>query len=264
MALRADERALTYVELDRRSSRVARALISRGTGPETLVAVADSRSIESVVGLWAVVKSGAAFVPIDPCHPADRITYTVADSGAAIGLAVSQARDRLPDSLKWLALDSEELCGDQRSGPVHDLERTHSLRRDHPAYVIYTSGSTGTPKVVRRHPRRTGEPRSRDSREIRYLHSVPSPAPRFTDVRHRPGRDTGRRQCRRHPGRGPRNRLRRSGTGQVPVGTPHHPSAGYPFLPGDRRPGRSRRVAIGAGRRRTVPAPAGPTLGPRP
>ncbi|RZL81756.1 MAG: hypothetical protein EOP32_13915 [Rhodococcus sp. (in: high G+C Gram-positive bacteria)] len=77
VALHSADGALTYGELDRRSNQVARALIARGAGPETQVAVAVPRSVESVVALWAVAKTGAAYVPIDPCHPVDRVAFTL-------------------------------------------------------------------------------------------------------------------------------------------------------------------------------------------
>ncbi|MDF3312868.1 amino acid adenylation domain-containing protein [Rhodococcus sp. T2V] len=134
---------LTYAELDRRADRLASSLAARGIGPETFVAVAITRSIESVVALWAVAKTGAAYVPVDPGHPAGRISYTVSDSGARVGVTVAGVRDRLPDSLDWLVLDTS--AHEERA---RETGRVRHRNPAHPAYVIYTSGSTGTPKGV--------------------------------------------------------------------------------------------------------------------
>lgn len=87
---------LRYAELDERSTRLARLLIQRGIGPEDLVAIGIPRSVDSVVALWAVAKTGAGFVPVDPNYPADRVAHMVTDSGVALGLTVSAVRDRLP------------------------------------------------------------------------------------------------------------------------------------------------------------------------
>ncbi|WP_428839082.1 AMP-binding protein, partial [Rhodococcus pyridinivorans] len=82
-------RSLSYRELDAVSSRWARWLIGRGVGPGDAVVVAVPRSLESVVVLWAVAKSGATFVPVDPGYPAERVQFMVADSGAVLALTVA-------------------------------------------------------------------------------------------------------------------------------------------------------------------------------
>ncbi|MEV3965077.1 amino acid adenylation domain-containing protein [Nocardia sp. NPDC050193] len=137
---------IDYRQLDERSNRWARALIERGAGPESVVAVAMPRSADSVLALWAVAKSGAAFLPIDPSYPAARITHMVADSGAALGLTVGAVREKLPGTVEWLLPRDHDPPCDAR--PVTDRDRTTELRPGHPAYLIYTSGSTGTPKGV--------------------------------------------------------------------------------------------------------------------
>uniref|UniRef100_UPI00056294A9 non-ribosomal peptide synthetase n=1 Tax=Rhodococcus sp. UNC363MFTsu5.1 TaxID=1449069 RepID=UPI00056294A9 len=144
-------RELTYRELDERSSRLARVLIAEGAGPESTVAVAITRSIESVLAVWAVAKAGAAFVPVDPNYPAERVAHMVSDSGAVIGVTLGEFAGRLPGALRWLALDDAELVrrsADYSPAPVSNADRTAPLRLEHPAYVIYTSGSTGRPKGV--------------------------------------------------------------------------------------------------------------------
>ena len=139
-------RQLSYRDVDERSNRWARQLIRRGIGPEDVVAIGIPRSADSVLAVWAVAKAGAAFLPIDPSYPVERISHMLADSGAALGLAVASARAQLPDDdIDWLTPDSLDE-GDDR--PVTDGDRVRPLRVDDIAYVIYTSGSTGQPKGV--------------------------------------------------------------------------------------------------------------------
>ncbi|MFF3566625.1 amino acid adenylation domain-containing protein [Nocardia jiangxiensis] len=145
------DRQWTYGELDAESNRLARLLIGRGAGPETGVAVALPRSFESVLAVWAVAKSGAAFVPVDPRNPADRVRHMLTDSGAATGITLSEWQDRLPGSVRWLVLDEPEVTAEAAASPsiaVTDAERIRPVRIDDAVYVIYTSGSTGTPKGV--------------------------------------------------------------------------------------------------------------------
>ncbi|WP_431950608.1 amino acid adenylation domain-containing protein [Nocardia lijiangensis] len=145
------DRWWTYGELDAESNRLARLLIGRGVGPEASVAIGLPRSVDSVLAVWAVVKSGAAFVPVDPQYPASRIEHMLTDSGVAVGITRSQWRDRLPGPVPWLVLGESEVEAEAAglsSAPVTDAERTSAVRVDHAAYVIYTSGSTGVPKGV--------------------------------------------------------------------------------------------------------------------
>src|SRR6476646_8879804 len=99
------ERGLTYVELDVLSSRIARLLIDRGIGPESVVAIGLRRSVEYVVSLWAVAKTGAVFLPVDPAYPRDRVEYMLGDSGASLGLTTGEYAAPLDDSLDWIVLD---------------------------------------------------------------------------------------------------------------------------------------------------------------
>ncbi|WP_338885884.1 amino acid adenylation domain-containing protein [Rhodococcus sovatensis] len=142
---------LTYRELDERSSQLARALIDRGVGPGDRVALALPRSIESVLAVWAVAKTGAAFVPVDPNYPLDRIRHMVSDSGAVLGLTVAHHTSDLPGGVDWLALDDSALLSDVDLLPSHPIsyaDRVRPLLESHAAYIIYTSGSTGMPKGV--------------------------------------------------------------------------------------------------------------------
>ncbi len=149
IAVQAGDTGLTYTELDEQSNRLARVLIEHGAGPETPVLVAAPRSHLSVLAWWAVVKSGATYVPVDPAYPAGRIAQMVTDSGAALGITAT--RTPLPGTAHWIALDDPGTATDiaaRAAGPVDD---THRLRPIHPtttAYVVFTSGSTGTPKGV--------------------------------------------------------------------------------------------------------------------
>ncbi|WP_417715339.1 non-ribosomal peptide synthase/polyketide synthase, partial [Rhodococcus daqingensis] len=151
VALSADGRSMTYRELDEGSSRLARVLIARGAGPESVVAMALPRSVDSVLTVWAVAKTGAAYVPIDPSYPADRIEHMVTDSEVTIGITAGQFVDGLPSSVEWLALDDGDLvaqCLEASAAPITDADRTGPVRLEQPAWVIYTSGSTGKPKGV--------------------------------------------------------------------------------------------------------------------
>ncbi|WP_306363554.1 amino acid adenylation domain-containing protein [Nocardia sp. CC227C] len=144
-------RSWTYRDLDRLSSQWARVLIESGAGPGSFVLVAIPRSAESVLALWSIAKTGAAFVPLDPHDPARRLATVAADCGACLGLTVTSVHAELPSGPTWLALDEPAAHGrvERYSGaPVTDAERIRPLHPGHPAYLIYTSGTTGTPKGV--------------------------------------------------------------------------------------------------------------------
>ncbi|MFD4182853.1 amino acid adenylation domain-containing protein, partial [Rhodococcus sp. NPDC058514] len=148
-ALTFEGATLTYRELDRRSTQLARLLIGRGVGPEMVVALSITRSADSVLALWSVAKTGAAFVPVDPNYPPDRVAHMLPDSGAVIGLAVGDGER--PGTTPWLDLHDPALVrqwSGQSTAPITDADRTSPLRVEHAAYLIYTSGSTGLPKGV--------------------------------------------------------------------------------------------------------------------
>ncbi|WP_346843014.1 amino acid adenylation domain-containing protein, partial [Rhodococcus sp. IC4_135] len=150
-AIRFDGQSISYLELDERSSQLARVLIAKGVGPEDRVAIAIPRSADSVLALWAVAKTGAAFVPVDPTYPVDRIAHMISDSGAVLGLALSDVEAGLPSALTWVVLDDEKTvaaCAAESCAPVSDSDRRSAIDERQPAYVIYTSGTTGLPKGV--------------------------------------------------------------------------------------------------------------------
>ncbi|UCZ91774.1 amino acid adenylation domain-containing protein [Gordonia sp. WA4-43] len=139
---------LTYRLFASRTNQLARELISRGIGAGDVVAVSIPRSHQSVVAMAAVAKAGAAFVMVDPRHPADRRSGLITDARAALGLTSTEVPDR-PAGVDWIVLDSEtdelQLAG--HSGrTVTDAELVRPVRPDNAAYILFTSGSTGKPK----------------------------------------------------------------------------------------------------------------------
>nr|WP_225443677.1 non-ribosomal peptide synthase/polyketide synthase [Lolliginicoccus lacisalsi] len=145
------DREITYRELDERSNQLARLLLSRGARPEEFVALGISRSIESILGIWAVTKAGAAYVPVDPTYPRDRIEHMLTDSGARTGLTTSNRIEALPQDVPWLVLDDARTIAEidqYPASPIRADELHGTVHLDSAAYVIYTSGSTGTPKGV--------------------------------------------------------------------------------------------------------------------
>ncbi|MCQ4122212.1 amino acid adenylation domain-containing protein [Rhodococcus tibetensis] len=146
--------SLTYGELDSRANALAHLLIARGAGPGDVVALALDRSAELIVAVLAVLKSGAAYLPIDPTYPADRIAHMLAD-GSPVAVVTSSAGvpDRTPlgTGIPMIDLDDiqvQTLLDAHPAVAVTDDDRTRPLRLDDAAYLIYTSGSTGVPKGV--------------------------------------------------------------------------------------------------------------------
>ncbi len=142
-ALVFEGRELTYRELDRASNRLASRLKSMGAGPDTLIGISMERSVELVVGLYAILKADAAYVPIDPDYPDERVHFMLEDSGITLLLTQSHLLERLSsERYRILALDTESLA-EEDDQALSRAARPHNL-----AYMIYTSGSTGRPKGV--------------------------------------------------------------------------------------------------------------------
>ncbi|MFZ2526354.1 MAG: amino acid adenylation domain-containing protein, partial [Rhodococcus sp. (in: high G+C Gram-positive bacteria)] len=135
-------RVLSYGELDARSDLLAQVLLGEGAAPEEFVVLAMDRSADALIAMWAVAKTGAAFVPIDPTLPTQRIDYMVRDCGARLGVTDGGRAGLLPTGVHWVAVDDS--APEQGAPPAGRA----ALRPGNPAYMIYTSGSTGTPKGV--------------------------------------------------------------------------------------------------------------------
>ncbi|MEC1580886.1 non-ribosomal peptide synthetase DhbF [Bacillus subtilis] len=148
-----EDQALSYAELNERANRLARMLISEGVGPEQFVALALPRSLEMAVGLLAVLKAGAAYLPLDPDYPADRIAFMLKDAQPAFIMTNTKAADHIPpvENVPKIVLDDPELAEKLNTYPAENpknKDRTQPLSPLNTAYVIYTSGSTGVPKGV--------------------------------------------------------------------------------------------------------------------
>ncbi|HLK02569.1 MAG TPA: amino acid adenylation domain-containing protein, partial [Streptosporangiaceae bacterium] len=137
---------LSYAELNARANRLARYLTGLGAGPERLVAIAMPRSADMLVAVLAVLKAGAAYVPVDPAYPEDRIAYIFAQTDPVTVVTTAGVAAGLPAGLPVLVLDdpatARELSG------LDDQNAPGVAGHLNPAYVIYTSGSTGRPKGV--------------------------------------------------------------------------------------------------------------------
>ncbi|WP_346072797.1 non-ribosomal peptide synthase/polyketide synthase [Saccharopolyspora thermophila] len=143
VAVRFGDQQLRYRELNERANRLAHQLIARGVRPGDVVALALPRTPELIAALLAVVKAGAAYLPVDPDYPAERIAFMLADSRPALLLTTNELAPRLPECTAAVATIAELFAADS---PDTDPEPLATPQ--HPAYVIYTSGSTGRPKGV--------------------------------------------------------------------------------------------------------------------
>jgi non-ribosomal peptide synthetase component F len=144
VALVSERGDLTYTELNARANRLARQLRAAGAGPGAFVAVSMERSLDLMVALYAVAKSGAAYVPIDPALPDARMTFMLEDSAPVAVLADDQTRARIPAG-PWLVLAVDTDAGRWAGQPADDLE---PLSGNHLIHMLYTSGTTGRPKAV--------------------------------------------------------------------------------------------------------------------
>ncbi|MEU8922550.1 amino acid adenylation domain-containing protein [Kitasatospora sp. NPDC048545] len=140
VALVCGDTALTFAELNARANRLAHRLIAAGVGPESVVALALPRSVESVVSILAVLKAGGAYLPLDADHPADRTARTLADAAPVLVLTDG----RWPEPTALAGLRTLDVSG--ADGP--DTDPAPRASAGNAAYLIYTSGSTGRPKGV--------------------------------------------------------------------------------------------------------------------
>ena len=147
-AVMAEEICISYAELDARANRLARYLIAQGAGPEQLVAVALPRSVEMIAALLAILKAGAAYLPLDPDYPRGRLDFMLADAQPALLVTTEAVTGRLPESdgIVRVVLDDPDTA--ESVAACTSAAPAARILPGHLAYVIYTSGSTGTPKGV--------------------------------------------------------------------------------------------------------------------
>ncbi|MFH6996197.1 amino acid adenylation domain-containing protein, partial [Flavobacterium sp. FlaQc-48] len=141
-----DDQELTYGELDKKSNQLARFLVSKGVEKEDLIGICINRSFEMIIGILGILKSGGAYVPIDPEYPQARIDYMLEDSGIKFLLSDSTSLVTFPgkDNLDIVLLDKDwDLIAQEATGSIERISSPENL-----AYIIYTSGSTGQPKGV--------------------------------------------------------------------------------------------------------------------
>ncbi|MER7167890.1 amino acid adenylation domain-containing protein [Micromonospora sp. NPDC000207] len=144
-AVLADGRTLSYRELDGRANRLAHHLCAHGVGPDHFVGVYAEPGLELLVGILGAVKAGAAYLPLDPSHPSERLAFALRDAGASVLLTQDHLDGRLPPlpiPVSYLDGDWPAIAG-HPDGPV-----PRRLHPDNLVYGIYTSGSTGAPKGV--------------------------------------------------------------------------------------------------------------------
>ncbi|TCP58033.1 amino acid adenylation domain-containing protein [Tumebacillus sp. BK434] len=144
-AVRYEGEGLTYAELNERANRLARYLQQQGAGPEQLVGLAVERSLDMVVGILGILKAGAAYVPLDPSYPQERLAFLLEDAGIGLLVTQSQLLATLPATAAMtVCLDRDAAAIGAQGGENLEV----AMSPDHLAYIIYTSGSTGHPKGV--------------------------------------------------------------------------------------------------------------------
>jgi amino acid adenylation domain-containing protein len=135
-----EDQSISYEDLNRRANRLAHHLQAKGVGPGSLVAIFMEKSLDLVAAVLGVIKSGGAYVPVDPLYPSDRVEFMLEDAAPAVVLVEDHLRPDIPGAGEVLALDWQALVDEQETNPAT------SATNDDLAYVIYTSGSTGKPK----------------------------------------------------------------------------------------------------------------------
>ncbi|MGE7437928.1 non-ribosomal peptide synthetase [Kitasatospora sp. NPDC001175] len=146
-AVESGDELVSYRELDRRAARLASELTARGIGTDDLVGLCADPSVDLIVGILGILKAGAAYVPIDPLAPADRMAYVVADSGMKVLVATPELRDQLPAAV----LESVDAVSTVQDGARDGAQGGAPEPALHPSqlvYLMYTSGTTGRPKGV--------------------------------------------------------------------------------------------------------------------
>ncbi|WP_431041735.1 amino acid adenylation domain-containing protein [Streptomyces sp. P1-3] len=148
IAVVADGTDVSYAELDGRANQLAHHLIAQGVGPESLVAVVLDRGVELMVALLGILKAGAAYLPVDPAYPAERIAHMLDDSRPVVVLGTTGTVEAVPATAPVTLLDAPETAAALAQASTQGVAKWREDALEHPAYVIYTSGSTGRPKGV--------------------------------------------------------------------------------------------------------------------
>ncbi len=138
------DRVMTYGELDAHANRLANYLVALGVGPETIVGLCLDRSPLSIVCTLAVLKSGGAFLPLDPAYPVERLLFMLNDAQPSVVITLdAEAKNISRGPWRVLSIDTDRACENYSPNPP-----ATTFSSDQLAYVIYTSGSTGQPKGV--------------------------------------------------------------------------------------------------------------------
>lgn len=136
---------LTYSELDARANQLARVLVDHGVARGARVGVLIDRSPAALVAILGILKTGAAYVPLNAEHPVARLTLQLEDAGVTVVVTVAEVAARVPAGRRAIVLDGAEVTAGVDASPFHTND---AIALDDPVYVLYTSGSTGTPKGV--------------------------------------------------------------------------------------------------------------------
>ena len=148
VAVTFEGQSLTYADLNKKASQLARRLIDKGVRPDQLVGICVERSLEMVIGLLGILKAGGAYIPLDPTYPPERLAYILVDAAPRVLVTQSRLRTTLPaTTAEFIELDSERdegtaICEENLNRSFQQPDSRHL------AYVLYTSGSTGRPKGV--------------------------------------------------------------------------------------------------------------------
>ncbi|MDX5570039.1 amino acid adenylation domain-containing protein, partial [Streptomyces sp. ID05-04B] len=137
---------VSYAELDARANRLGQLLAGRGVGPESVVGVVMERGVDLVVALLAVAKAGAAYLPVDPDYPAERIAFVLSDAGVPLVVSQSAVAGVVPAEVPVLVVDEPSTV--RNLAEAAEVRPSTAVAPGNTAYVIYTSGSTGRPKGV--------------------------------------------------------------------------------------------------------------------
>jgi amino acid adenylation domain-containing protein len=143
------DQRLTYRELDARSNQLAHYLGKLGVGPDVLVGLCLTRSLELAIAVLGVLKAGGAYVPIDPSYPMERVAWMLEDSAVPVVLTQEKIADELPAAAMMVRLDADWYAIEAESAESPGV----AVAPENLAYIIYTSGSTGKPKGVMIHHR---------------------------------------------------------------------------------------------------------------